>query len=82
MSASATRREKIVHPSGCFRFTVMLRLLRCRFWKSGPWRAPQPFAFQELYRLLDHQRFCAPVGQLSNSGRARPYARQIQYLNP
>src|ERR1051326_8399585 len=27
-------------PSGDFRFSVMLRLLRCRFWKSEPSRGP------------------------------------------
>ena len=26
-------------PSGCFRFRVIDRLLRCRFWKSGLWRS-------------------------------------------
>ena len=26
-------------PSGALRLRVRLRLLRCRFWKSGPWRA-------------------------------------------
>ena len=27
-------------PCGDLRSSVMLRLLRCRFWKSGPWRGP------------------------------------------
>src|SRR5437016_991472 len=26
-------------PAGCFRFSVIDRLLRCRFWKSGLWRS-------------------------------------------
>ena len=32
-------------PSGSFRFSVIVRLLRCRFWKSGPSRgAAERFA--------------------------------------
>src|SRR5438477_2396186 len=31
---------KIVTPSLSFRLRVIERLLRCRFWKSGPWRGP------------------------------------------
>src|SRR5688572_24510649 len=27
-------------PSGSRRLSVIARLLRCRFWKSGPWRLP------------------------------------------
>src|SRR5262245_59563205 len=30
---------KMSSPSGCFRFRVIDRLLRCRFWKSGLWRS-------------------------------------------
>src|ERR1700733_10418637 len=33
-------RLKAASPSGDFRLSVMLRLLRCRFWKSGPSRGP------------------------------------------
>src|SRR5271166_1377894 len=39
-SAPAANRFRIASPSGAFRFSVRLRLLRCRFWKSGPSRAP------------------------------------------
>src|SRR5438105_10185881 len=39
-SALAARRRKTSTPSGDFRSSVRLRLLRCRFWKSGPWRGP------------------------------------------
>src|SRR5258707_9561302 len=31
---------KIATPSLSLRFSVTERLLRCRFWKSGPWRVP------------------------------------------
>ena len=31
---------KTFSPSGSFKFSVMPRLLRWRFWKSGPWREP------------------------------------------
>src|SRR6266853_1591321 len=31
---------KIATPSLSFRLRVIERLLRCRFWKSGPWRGP------------------------------------------
>src|SRR5215468_2771449 len=27
-------------PLGSFRFNVIARLLRCKFWKSEPWRGP------------------------------------------
>src|SRR5712692_9493464 len=30
---------KMSSPAGCFRFRVIDRLLRCRFWKSGLWRS-------------------------------------------
>src|SRR5215467_9488150 len=40
MSTLAARRRKVAAPAGDLRSSVMLRLLRCRFWKSGPWRAP------------------------------------------
>ena len=37
---SSTRRLNTAMPSGSLRLSVMPRLLRCRFWKSGPWRGP------------------------------------------
>src|SRR5277367_1889020 len=39
-SAFAAICLKISTPFGVLRLSVMLRLLRCRFWKSGPWRGP------------------------------------------
>src|SRR5208283_2585036 len=39
-SAFLTMRLKAASPSGAFRLSVMLRLLRCRFWKSDPSRGP------------------------------------------
>src|SRR5271169_1716121 len=33
-------RLKAASPAGAFRLSVMLRLLRCRFWKSPPSRGP------------------------------------------
>src|SRR3981189_968768 len=39
-SAFLTSRRNTASPSGAFRFSVMLRLLRCRFWKSEPSRGP------------------------------------------
>src|SRR5215475_12144959 len=39
-SAFSTMRLKAARPFGDFRSRVMLRLLRCRFWKSGPLRGP------------------------------------------
>src|SRR5258708_27907631 len=31
---------KMATPSLSFKLRVIERLLRCRFWKSGPWRGP------------------------------------------
>src|SRR6266478_7690322 len=39
-SAFLTRRLNAARPSLDFRLSVMARLLRCRFWKSGPSRGP------------------------------------------
>src|SRR5258708_3044520 len=39
-SAVFTSFMKIATPSLSFRLSVIERLLRCRFWKSGPWRGP------------------------------------------
>src|SRR6516165_6246193 len=39
-SALRTMRLKAASASGCLRLSVMLRLLRWRFWKSGPSRGP------------------------------------------
>src|SRR4030081_3902716 len=39
-SAFLTSRRNTASPSGAFRVRVMLRLLRCRFWKSDPSRGP------------------------------------------
>src|ERR1700686_5403182 len=39
-SAFLTMRLSTATPSGDFRLSVMLRLLRCRFWKSEPSRGP------------------------------------------
>ena len=39
-SACPTIRRKAASPCGAFRLSVMPRLLRCRFWKSEPWRGP------------------------------------------
>src|SRR5271154_5635956 len=39
-SAFLTMRLNAASPSGLFRFSVMLRLLRWRFWKSPPSRGP------------------------------------------
>ena len=39
-SAFLTMRLKAASPAGDFRLSVMLRLLRCRFWKSEPSRGP------------------------------------------
>src|ERR1700730_2292543 len=39
-SALFASRRKISTPCACLRSRVMLRLLRCRFWKSGPSRGP------------------------------------------
>src|SRR6266511_462896 len=40
MSTSCTSRLKTATPSGSRRFSVRACLLRCRFWKSNPWRLP------------------------------------------
>ena len=40
MSAVSTSRMNAAWPSGDFRFSVIARLLRCRFWKSKPCRLP------------------------------------------
>src|SRR5258708_26015863 len=39
-SACSASRMKTSRPSSVFRFSVMARLLRCRFWKSEPSRRP------------------------------------------
>src|SRR6266851_4162943 len=43
-SARPTSLFRISRPSGAFRSSVRLRLLRCRFWKSKPWREPTSVA--------------------------------------
>src|SRR5882672_9356980 len=40
MSASFANCLKIATPSGSLRLSVTLFLLRCKFWKSKPWRLP------------------------------------------
>src|SRR5260221_4089618 len=39
---------KIATPSLSFRLSVIERLLRCRFWKSGPWRGPPIVSLSRL----------------------------------
>src|SRR6516225_3755579 len=39
-SALATSRLNTSSPFGFFRFSDIARLLRCKFWKSEPWRGP------------------------------------------
>src|SRR5258707_13598673 len=39
---------KIATPSLSFRLSVIERLLRCRFWKSGPWRGPPMVSLSTL----------------------------------
>src|SRR5882762_4331450 len=39
-SAFSTSRRNTSRPFWSFRLSVMARLLRCRFWKSEPWRGP------------------------------------------
>src|ERR1700733_6450617 len=39
-SACSASRSRISRPCSLFRFSVMARLLRCRFWKSEPSRRP------------------------------------------
>src|SRR5229473_71949 len=43
-SARSTSLFRISRPSGAFRSSVRLRLLRWRFWKSKPWREPTSVA--------------------------------------
>src|SRR6267378_1379088 len=39
-SACSASRLNTSRPLESFRFSVMARLLRCKFWKSEPWRGP------------------------------------------
>src|SRR5471030_2496479 len=39
-SAFFARRKNTSRPLGSFKLSVIARLLRCRFWKSEPWRGP------------------------------------------
>ena len=56
----------------------MLRLLRWRFWKSGPCAvAAHPGVALGRFDL-DHLR--APVGELAHRGRTGAHARQIDHL--
>src|SRR5450755_4177455 len=58
---------KTALPSGSFKLSVIERLLRCRFWKSGPWRH------------LDLDAVGAPVGEIAHGGRAGAHPRQIEH---
>src|SRR5262249_2523043 len=78
-SAFSASFMKMAWPSGLLRLSVIAFLLRCRFWKSKPWRGlagarrrrPGCVAAAALWRLdLDHVG--APVGELAH--RRRPGA--------
>ena len=73
-----TRRFRISMPFRRFRLSVMLRLLRCRFWKSGdcapPPRPPSPL---DAFDLDD---VGAPIGELAHAGRTRAHAGEIDDL--
>ena len=64
-------------PSGAFRFSVMLRLLRWRFWKSKPSRASPSSAPGVPAGVSDRVR--APVGELAHAGRARAHAGEVEH---
>ena len=66
-------------PSGDLRSSVRLRLLRCRFWKSGPWRGP-PSPSPGAGRRLDLDDLGAPIGELAHRGRTGAHAGQVEHL--
>src|SRR5262245_43633832 len=59
MSTSRASVLKIATPSGSRRLSVMLRLFRCRFWKSKPWRLP-PMPSPERPPGISILMACAP----------------------
>src|SRR6476620_2240760 len=78
-SALAASRRKVAAPSGDLRSSVMPRLLRCRFWKSGPWRAPpQVFADIQVLGQLDLDDIGAPIGQLANGSGTGADTRHVE----
>ena len=63
----------------------MPRLLRCRFWKSGSWRAAKS-AWRAAGRIglahLDLDDVGAPIGELAHAGRAGAHPRQVEHDEP
>src|SRR5271169_5525585 len=68
-SARRASLKKMSRPSLLFRFKVIDRLLRCKFWKSGPSRR-LPVASACSARRLDLDDLGAPIGELAHRGRA------------
>src|SRR5215469_4489211 len=81
ISALATILRKIAIPSLFFRSSDIARLLRCRFWKSGSWRAEKSGAAAIAAAFLarvDLDDIGAPIGKLAGAGRTGAHPRQIE----
>ena len=68
---------RIASPSGFFRLSVMARLLRCRFWKSGPCRSPPSPPSPSADLDLDHVARPNRRAGARRSGPARTRVKSI-----
>ncbi len=78
-SAPAASRMNAAWPPDDFRLSRIARLLRCRFWKSGP----SPFAADVLaggFGRLDADHIGAPVGEMADAGGTGAGQCQIQHF--
>ena len=67
-------------PFGSFRLSVIARLLRCRFWKSAPWRGPPGCSPPRiLHQRVDLDDIGAPVRQLPHAGRPGAHPGEIEH---
>ena len=78
-SAFSASFMKISRPSLVFRLSPMLRLLRCRFWKSKPSRRDAGHIAALIAGRLDLDDVGAPIGELAHAGRAGAGMRQVEH---
>src|ERR1700685_3524540 len=79
-SAFSASRLNTSSPLGSFRLSVIARLLRCRFWKSEPWRRPSRLSGRRIpQQRIDLDDIGAPVRELAHAGRPGADAGEIEH---